>query len=93
MISGLPSVAATTLVSAATLLEIARELAKKEGEKAWAHVELARCLFDEGKADAVARMVERLPGLRFAGDPAELEWMPSLASRGLVKLEVEHDAR
>lgn len=29
----------------------ARELAKKEGEKAWAHVELARCLFDEGKAD------------------------------------------
>lgn len=29
----------------------ARELAKKEGDKAWAHVELARCLFDEGKAD------------------------------------------
>jgi tetratricopeptide (TPR) repeat protein len=29
----------------------ARALAQKEGEKAWAHVELARCLFDEGKAD------------------------------------------
>ena len=29
----------------------ARALAKAEGDKAWAHVELARCLFDEGKAD------------------------------------------
>ncbi len=42
---------------------------------------------------AVARMVERLPGLRFAVDAPELEWMPSLASRGLVAMHVEHDAR
>lgn len=29
----------------------ARALAQKEGDKAWAHVELARCLFDENKPD------------------------------------------
>lgn len=29
----------------------ARALAQKEGDVAWAHVELARCFFDEGKAD------------------------------------------
>lgn len=42
---------------------------------------------------AVGRMVERLPGLRFAPDAGEPRWMPSLASRGLVEMRVEHDAR
>ncbi|HWF52818.1 MAG TPA: cytochrome P450 [Solirubrobacteraceae bacterium] len=40
---------------------------------------------------ALARIVDRLPGLRFAND-VELEWVPSLASRGLKELRVEHDA-
>jgi cytochrome P450 len=41
---------------------------------------------------AVARMVERLPGLRFADDPPQFRWTPSLASRGLAELRVAHDA-
>jgi cytochrome P450 len=40
---------------------------------------------------AVARMVERLPGLRFADGAGEPQWMPSLASRGLVEMRVQHD--
>lgn len=42
---------------------------------------------------AVARIAERLPGLRFADDPPKLEWNPSLASRGLAELKVAHDAQ
>jgi cytochrome P450 len=38
---------------------------------------------------AVGRIVERLPGLRLAGEPA---WKDSLASRSLEALPVEHDA-
>lgn len=41
---------------------------------------------------AVARIAERLPGLRFADDPPQFEWNPSLASRGLAGLKVAHDA-
>jgi cytochrome P450 len=41
---------------------------------------------------AVARIVERLPGLRFADDPPAFEWTPSLASRGLAQLRIAHDA-
>jgi cytochrome P450 len=41
---------------------------------------------------AIARMVERLPGLRFAEGAPEPRWNPSLASRGLTELRVEHDA-
>jgi cytochrome P450 len=40
---------------------------------------------------AIARIFERLPGLRLAPGQPELRWMPSLASRGLVSLHVEHD--
>jgi cytochrome P450 len=42
---------------------------------------------------AIAALVKRLPGLRLAVDPAELRWAPSLASRGLEAMPVEHDAR
>jgi cytochrome P450 len=42
---------------------------------------------------AIARILERLPGLRLAPDQPELRWMPSLASRGLVSLEIEHDGQ
>jgi cytochrome P450 len=41
---------------------------------------------------ALASLVKRLPGLRLAED-AELNWVPSLASRGLHELRIEHDAR
>jgi cytochrome P450 len=41
---------------------------------------------------AVARMVERLPGLRLADGAPEPRWNPSLASRGLAELRIEHDA-
>jgi cytochrome P450 len=41
---------------------------------------------------AVARIVELLPGLRFADDPPAFEWTPSLASRGLAELRIAHDA-
>jgi cytochrome P450 len=41
---------------------------------------------------AVARIVERLRGLRFADDPPVFEWTPSLASRGLAQLRIAHDA-
>lgn len=41
---------------------------------------------------AIAALVKRLPGLRLAVDPAELRWAPSLASRGLEEMPVEHDA-
>lgn len=41
---------------------------------------------------AIARVLERLPGLRLAPDQ-ELSWMPSLASRGLISLHVEHDGQ
>lgn len=40
---------------------------------------------------AVAAIVERLPGLRFAEPEPTFEWTPSLAARGLAELEVEHD--
>jgi cytochrome P450 len=40
---------------------------------------------------ALQRLVERLPGLRIA-EQSEPQWMPSLASRGLALLHVEHDA-
>jgi cytochrome P450 len=41
---------------------------------------------------AIAQIVRRLPGLRLAGDAGEARWMPSLASRRLAELHVEHDA-
>ena len=41
---------------------------------------------------ALAKIAERLPGLRLADDPSELAWVPSLASRGLSTLAVRHDA-
>ena len=41
---------------------------------------------------AIAGLVKRLPGLRLAVDPSELRWAPSLASRGLEAMPVEHDA-
>jgi hypothetical protein len=37
-------------------------------------------------------MVERLPGLRLADGAPEPRWNPSLASRGLAELRIEHDA-
>jgi cytochrome P450 len=40
---------------------------------------------------AVARIVERLPGLRYADDPPSFSWTPSLASRGLAELRIAHD--
>jgi cytochrome P450 len=41
---------------------------------------------------ALASVVKRLPGLRFAEPEPELRWVPSLASRGLETLRVAHDA-
>ena len=41
---------------------------------------------------AVAAIVERLPGLRFAESDPEFVWEPSLAARALTELRVEHDA-
>jgi cytochrome P450 len=41
---------------------------------------------------ALASVVKRLPGLRFSEPGPELRWVPSLASRGLEKLLVAHDA-
>ncbi|HEX4110230.1 MAG TPA: cytochrome P450 [Solirubrobacteraceae bacterium] len=38
-------------------------------------------------------MVRRLPGLQLADPAAELHWIPSLASRGLERLDVEFDRR
>jgi cytochrome P450 len=40
---------------------------------------------------AVARAVERLPGLRMAPGAPAPSWTPSLASRGLAELHVAHD--
>jgi cytochrome P450 len=42
---------------------------------------------------AMARVVHRLPNLRLADPDAEVQWMPSLASRGLVSLDVDYDGR
>ena len=42
---------------------------------------------------ALASVVKRLPGLRFAEAEPELRWVPSLASRGLETLRVAHDAQ
>ena len=41
---------------------------------------------------AVARIVERLPGLRFADTDQSFSWTPSFASRGLAELRIAHDA-
>jgi cytochrome P450 len=41
---------------------------------------------------ALASIMKRLPGLRFADDPPELRWVSSLAARGLEELRVAHDA-
>jgi cytochrome P450 len=41
---------------------------------------------------ALASLVKRLPGLRFADEDPELNWVPSLASRGLEELRISHDA-
>ena len=41
---------------------------------------------------ALASVVKRLPGLRFAEPEPELRWVPSLASRGLETLRVAHNA-
>lgn len=41
---------------------------------------------------AIARCVERLPGLRFAEGAPPPTWNLSLASRGLAELRVQHDA-
>jgi cytochrome P450 len=39
---------------------------------------------------AIAAIVERLPGLRFAAAEPSFSWAPSLASRGLTELRVVH---
>ncbi|MCF1592590.1 cytochrome P450 [Streptomyces muensis] len=39
---------------------------------------------------AIERILDRLPGLRLAGEP---QWLPSLASRAMRELRVTHDAR
>ena len=41
---------------------------------------------------ALASLVKRLPGMRFAEPEPELRWVPSLASRGLERLDIRHDA-
>jgi cytochrome P450 len=41
---------------------------------------------------SLASIVKRLPGLRLA-EGAELNWVPSLASRGLDELRIAHDAK
>jgi cytochrome P450 len=41
---------------------------------------------------SLASLVKRLPGLRLADD-AEINWVPSLASRGLAELKIAHDAK
>jgi len=41
---------------------------------------------------ALASIAKRLPGLRLA-DGAEVNWVPSLASRGLEELRIAHDAK
>jgi cytochrome P450 len=41
---------------------------------------------------SLASLVKRLPGLRLADD-AELNWVPSLASRGLAELKIAHDGK
>jgi cytochrome P450 len=41
---------------------------------------------------ALASVVKRLPGLRFREADPQLRWVSSLASRGLEKLPVGHDA-
>jgi cytochrome P450 len=42
---------------------------------------------------AVRRMVERLPGLRYADPDPQFTWMSSLASRGLQELRIAHDGQ
>jgi cytochrome P450 len=42
---------------------------------------------------AVRRMVERLPGLRYADPEPVFRWNPSLASRGLAELRIAHDGQ
>ncbi len=41
---------------------------------------------------SMTSIAKRLPGLRLA-DGAELNWAPSLASRGLTELRIAHDAK
>ena len=41
---------------------------------------------------AIAALVKRLPGLRLAVDPEELNWSPSLASRSLEAMPISFDA-
>ena len=42
---------------------------------------------------AVRRMVERLPGLRYADPDPVFRWNSSLASRGLAELRIAHDGQ
>ena len=42
---------------------------------------------------AVRRMVERLPGLRYADAEPRFTWNSSLASRGLTELRIAHDGQ
>lgn len=42
---------------------------------------------------AIAGLFRRLPEMRLAVEPSELRWLPSLASRGLEALPIEHDAK
>ena len=42
---------------------------------------------------ALASLAKRLPGLRFAEAEPTLNWVPSLASRGLTELKISHDAK
>ncbi len=53
------------------------------------HRGTARPAGDEALAGQLAK---RLPGLRLA-EGAELNWVPSLASRGLEELRIAHDAK
>jgi cytochrome P450 len=41
---------------------------------------------------ALASLIKRLPGLRFAEPEPRLRWVPSLASRALEDLRIHHDA-
>lgn len=41
---------------------------------------------------AIAGVLDRLPGLRSAAGSGEPHWAPTLASRSLIVLDVEHDA-
>lgn len=42
---------------------------------------------------ALGTLLSRLPGLRFAVDPAEIEWIPAVLARGVNRLPASYDRR